>query len=119
VLDIENCDRQIIDCRPLIYAWLRGIEGGEIGLVKRIGMVAHGEPVIESFAHDDPVTAGFTAVQLIETSSITAHFSPHLRTAHIDVFSCRAFDPVVALDFTLGVFGTAESTGHATFLPRG
>ncbi len=119
VLDIQGCDPKMIDNAGVIRAWLRGSADGAPGLVQRIGMVAHGEPHIESFAHDDPVTAGYTAVQLIETSSITAHFSPYLRSAHIDVFSCRAFDPVVALDHTLSCFGEADSHGRATFLPRG
>jgi S-adenosylmethionine/arginine decarboxylase-like enzyme len=120
VLDIEDCDPRKIDDARAIRSWLRGCGVDEVGgLVEHIGMVAHGDPIIESFAHDNPVTAGYTAVQLIETSSITAHFSPHLRTAHIDVFSCRAFDPVAVIDFTVKVFGTADSHGRATFLPRG
>lgn len=120
VLDIENCDALAIDSARAIRSWLRGYGVDEVGgLVERLGMVPHGEPYIETFAHDNPVTAGYTAVQLIETSSITAHFSPHLRTAHIDVFSCRWFKPTVALDWTLEVFGTESSHGRATFLPRG
>jgi S-adenosylmethionine/arginine decarboxylase-like enzyme len=119
VLDIEECDPTQIDDPGAIRAWLRGWADRQPGLVQQIGMTAHGEPHIESFAHDDPVTAGYTAVQLIETSSITAHFSPHLRTAHIDVFSCRWFPPAVAVAHTLDTFGTMASKGHATFLPRG
>lgn len=118
VLDLEGCDPAAIDDPALIRAWLRGGMGGQ-GLVDRIGMVAHGDPWIESFAHDDPVTAGYTAVQLIETSSITGHFSPYLRTAHIDVFSCRWFEPQIVVAFTRGVFGGPDVHGRATFLPRG
>lgn len=119
VLDIEECDPGLIDNPHVIRAWLRGAANGAPGLVQRIDMVPHGEPHIETFAHDDPVTAGYTAVQLIQTSSITAHFSPYLRTAHVDVLSCRWFPPAVALACTLEFFGTPRSRGHATFLPRG
>jgi S-adenosylmethionine/arginine decarboxylase-like enzyme len=36
--------------------------------------------------------AGYTLLQLIETSNISAHFAENLGQAYIDIFSCRAFD---------------------------
>ena len=41
-------------------------------LVERIDMVAYGEPQVVRFGSDDK--AGYTLVQLIETSNICAHF---------------------------------------------
>jgi len=55
-------------------------------------MKAFGEPVCEHFATHDPQAAGYSLVQLIETSSITGHFVDRSGDAYIDVFSCRAFD---------------------------
>ena len=43
-------------------------------LVPAIGMKAYGEPQIVHFAEHNPEAAGYTLIQLIETSSITAHF---------------------------------------------
>ena len=60
-------------------------------LVREIGMVAYGKPVVEHFATHLPEAAGFSIVQLIETSSITGHFSDKNKDAYIDVFSCKPF----------------------------
>lgn len=63
------------------------------GLVKAIDMVAYGEPQIVDFGTGDK--AGFTLVQLIETSNICAHFVNELGQIYLDVFSCKNFDPKV------------------------
>jgi S-adenosylmethionine/arginine decarboxylase-like enzyme len=54
-------------------------------------MCPHGEPAIEWFGNDE--TEGFTMVQLLTTSSITAHFSLKYRSsAYIDIFSCKEYN---------------------------
>jgi S-adenosylmethionine/arginine decarboxylase-like enzyme len=60
-------------------------------LVKEIGMVAHGDPLIEYLLPGDP-KQGYSLVQLITTSNITGHFMELDGTAYIDVFSCKEFD---------------------------
>lgn len=110
VLDLHNCDPSLINNSEALRYWVTD-------LVKGIDMVPHGDPVIDYIRRPDPVTSGFTVVQLIETSSITAHLSPHLRTAHVDVFSCRVFDPAAVVRHTEKRFG--GSGGHLAFLPRG
>jgi S-adenosylmethionine/arginine decarboxylase-like enzyme len=109
-LDLEDCRPHHINRPDHIRRWIAQ-------LVEKIGMNPYGEPTIWHFGYNDPKTWGYTAVQLIETSSITAHFSPHLRTAHIDVFSCRAFDPETVITHSLDAFG--GKVAHATLLPRG
>lgn len=64
-------------------------------LVNRIDMVAIGEPWIEYTAGDQPDKAGFTAVQIIVTSSIVAHFVDATGDIYLDVFSCQEFDSAV------------------------
>lgn len=61
-------------------------------LVNRIDMVPVGEPRIEYTAAEFPDKAGFTAVQIIVTSSIVAHFVDATGDIYLDVFSCREFD---------------------------
>ena len=85
ILDCRGCDLNAIRDRRTIVAWVRR-------LVERIGMRAYGEPVCEHFASHDPEAAGYSLVQLIETSSITGHFVDRNGDAYIDVFSCKAFD---------------------------
>lgn len=67
-------------------------------LVKAIDMKAYGAPWIEHFGHDLPKASGFTLVQLIETSNITAHFCDDTGEAYFDIFSCKTFDEAVAID---------------------
>lgn len=110
VLDVHNCNPLLINNSEVLRDWVTT-------LVKAIDMIPYGEPTIVHFGHDNIITSGFSVVQLIETSSITAHLSPHLRTAHIDVFSCRVFDPVTVARHTERTFG--GNGGHLTFLPRG
>ena len=59
-------------------------------MVSALAMAAYGAAQITRFGQD-PKVAGFTLVQLIETSYITAHFCDRTGEAYIDVFSCRKF----------------------------
>jgi S-adenosylmethionine decarboxylase len=89
ILDCRGGDLNAIRDRGTILAWVRQ-------LVERIGMRAYGEPVCEHFATHDPDAAGYSLVQLIETSSITGHFVDLSGDAYIDIFSCKCFDIDVA-----------------------
>lgn len=64
-------------------------------LVNRIDMIPIGGPWIEYTAADQEDKAGFTAVQIIVTSSITAHFIDATGDIYLDVFSCKEFDTAV------------------------
>jgi S-adenosylmethionine/arginine decarboxylase-like enzyme len=52
-------------------------------------MVPYGDPWVKHFGTGNK--AGYTLVQLIETSNITAHFAEEDNSAYIDVFSCKDF----------------------------
>lgn len=77
-----------------------------------IKMVRYGEPQIPHFGHDNPITSGYTLVQLIETSSVTGHFSENKRSAYLNIFSCAWFDADKTAAFTKDFFGAKriEST---------
>jgi len=84
VLDMGGCNENI--------ARKESLRDFVAELVDAIDMVAYGEPVIEHFATHSQAAAGYSMVQLIETSAITAHFSDHNRDVYLDVFSCKSFD---------------------------
>ncbi len=50
-------------------------------------MGSYEEPVLEHFATHDLSKAGYSLVQLIETSPITGHFVDKNGDAYLDVFS--------------------------------
>ena len=60
-------------------------------LVKKIDMVPYGEPQVVMFGSGNK--KGYTLVQLIETSNITAHFVEETDDIYLDVFSCKPFSP--------------------------
>ncbi len=69
-----------------------------------IKMKRYGEPQIPHFGHDDPISAGYSLVQLIETSSVTGHFSEYNKSCYINVFSCAWFDMEKTVAFTQKFF---------------
>ena len=60
-------------------------------LVNKIDMVAYGQPQLVMFGTGNK--KGYTLVQLIETSNITAHFVEETNDIYMDVFSCKKFHP--------------------------
>ena len=72
-------------------------------LVRAIDMVPYGEPQVQHFGSGDK--AGFTLVQLIETSNITGHFVEETNDAYIDVFSCKPFTPHIVEGVVHTYFG--------------
>lgn len=56
-------------------------------------MKAYGEPQIEHIIVDDNQSInGYSAVQLMYTSSLVCHFLDNNGDAYIDFFSCKEFD---------------------------
>jgi S-adenosylmethionine/arginine decarboxylase-like enzyme len=61
--------------------------------------------VAEEDKQTSPHTQGTSAVQFILTSSIVIHALDQLRAVYINMFSCKAFDPKAAEEFTIAWFG--------------
>ena len=60
---------------------------------------------------------GTSAVQFIKTSNITLHALDRLGEVYINIFSCKDFDTIKALSFTVEFFKAAKEL-HST-LDRG
>ncbi|MGH1478775.1 MAG: S-adenosylmethionine decarboxylase family protein [Geminicoccales bacterium] len=96
IVDAAGCNHRISD-RDSIANFAKD-------LVQAIDMKAYGAPWIEHFGHDLPKASGFTLVQLIETSNISAHFCDDSGEAYFDIFSCKAFDEAVAIEVIQAYF---------------
>ena len=90
ILDCHACDVPSIQSYDNVHKWITD-------LVKAIDMEPIGEPRIEYTAAEFPDKAGFTAIQVIVTSSIVAHFIDSTGDVYIDVFSCKPFDNDIVL----------------------
>ena len=86
ILDAAGCSPKMIGSSPVITNFAKT-------LVKRIDMVPFGQPQVVMFGSGNK--KGYTLVQLIETSNITAHFVEENNSMYLDVFSCKDFDPEV------------------------
>ena len=73
-----------------------------------------GVPIEEQ--QTSPQTKGTSAVCFILTSTIVVHTLDILEAVYVNVFSCKAFDPAVAREFTEKWF-EASSCKH-TFITR-
>lgn len=100
ILDCAELDHDAITSYDTIYNFTKR-------LVNDIDMVAYGEPDIVNFGSGNK--AGYTLVQLIETSNICAHFVPDDgmdgNALYLDVFSCKEFDDKIVMNLVREYFG--------------
>ena len=86
---------------------------------RRDTMNAYGAPLLEHFAEHLPEAAGYSLVQLIETSAITGHFCDRSGDAYVDIFSCK-FAAELAVEVVRAAFRPqhqlhdAYAPGHAS-----
>lgn len=79
-------------------------------LVKKAGMVCHGPCYCERFGEGN--LNGISALQFIETSSVTVHCDEVENRVFIDLFSCKDFDDQDIVQFCLYFFETEEFVKH-------
>ncbi|MGE0482709.1 MAG: S-adenosylmethionine decarboxylase family protein [Gammaproteobacteria bacterium] len=90
ILDLAGCPRERLIDADHLRSWVKD-------LIETIKMKAYGEPQLEHFASHSYDAAGYTLLQLIETSNICAHFAENLGQVYIDIFSCKTFDNDLAI----------------------
>ncbi len=110
VLNLYECDLQKISDGDHIKEFVVKL-CDEVIFMKR-----YGEALVPHFGHESPITSGYSLVQLIETSSITGHFSEYKRSVYLNIFSCKWFDTKKARAFCKRWFGAKKVT--AKFIQR-
>ena len=105
-IDIYDCDPERIRSAEFIRQFV-------VDLCDLIEMKRFGETQVVHFGEDEKV-AGFSMVQLIETSLISAHFANLTNATYLDVFSCKPYDPEVARDFAERYFMGSSSILHVS-----
>jgi S-adenosylmethionine/arginine decarboxylase-like enzyme len=96
-IDIYGCNPDAIRDADLIKRFTSE-------LCDLIEMKRFGETQVVHFGENEKV-AGFSMVQLIETSLISAHFANQSNTVYLDVFSCKLYDPDTVREFARKYFG--------------
>jgi len=100
-IDVYECNPELIRDADYIRQFVKD-------LCELIEMKRFGETQVVHFGEDEKV-AGFSMVQLIETSLISAHFANLTNTVYLDVFSCKMYDPEVVRKFSESYFGGSRS----------
>ncbi len=103
----------IYNCRPSTIRDADAIRRFVVELCDLIEMKRFGETQVVHFGEDEKV-AGYSMVQLIETSLISGHFANLSNAAYIDVFSCKPYLPELVQDFSEKFFGGTHSTLNVT-----
>ena len=93
VMDLYGCDKKVLTSKKKLQEYVDK-------LCKLIKMKKYGKTILPYFGEKKAYTKGYSLVQLIETSSITGHFSDLWDRAYINVFSCRKFNHTAAKRFT-------------------
>ena len=100
-IDLSGCDHQLIQSPQAIRNFVTK-------MIAAIGMKTHGPMHLEKFAEGH--LEGYSAMQFLETSSLTIHFDHIIKDrAFIDIFSCKFFDPKKAEQFSKKYFKAKKS----------
>ena len=104
-VDLRDCDPAAIRSRERITQYV-------VELCDLIGMRRYGECQIVHFGEGR--VAGYSMLQLIETSLISGHFANDTNCAYLDIFSCKSYDPETVEDFSRRFFGASAGVRHTT-----
>ena len=105
-IDIYNCDPHKIRNANEIRRFVAE-------LCELIKMKRFGETQVVHFGDDERV-AGYSMVQLIETSLISAHFANQTNSIYLDVFSCKPYNPEDVKVFAENFFSGTHSVLQVT-----
>ena len=106
-VDLQECDPTAIRSRECIKQYV-------VELCELICMRRFGECQVIHFGEGR--VAGFSMMQLIETSLISGHFANDSNRAYLDIFSCKPYDPRTVEEFSKRFF--AASTSVSTTVMR-
>jgi len=106
-VDLHNCNPETIRDADRIKQFV-------YELCEIIEVTRFGECQVVHFADHDEDVAGFSMVQLIETSLISGHFANKTNHSYIDIFSCKYYDPEVVVKFSKEFFESSDAVQHIT-----
>lgn len=97
----------LYECHPGMIRDPQVIRHFVVALCHLIGMKRYGDCHVVHFGEGR--VAGYSMMQLIETSLISGHFANDTNAAYLDIFSCKDYDPAVVEAFAKTFFCAASS----------
>jgi S-adenosylmethionine/arginine decarboxylase-like enzyme len=95
-VDVYGCDPGAIRSRERIIRFTRE-------LCDLLGVKRFGETQVVRFGGDSRV-CGYSIVQLIEASLVSAHFAEDSNTVYLDIFSSKWYDAEAAAEYAKEFF---------------
>lgn len=102
-------------CQPDLVRSAEAIKQFAVELTDLIGVKRFGECQVVHFG-ENPEVAGYSMVQLIETSLVSGHFVNKTDNIYLDIFSCKYYDPELAANFAEQYFKAKDK--HVQVLLR-
>src|SRR3989344_9415684 len=99
-VDLHYCDPNLVKDPLAISRFVRA-------LAKELKMKRVGPTQVKRFGHGK--LRGYSMIQFIETSTITAHFDEQGNRAFIDIFSCKKYSPKKVALFCKKYFKAKDS----------
>src|SRR3989344_4522013 len=103
-LDLHGCNGTMIRSAEKIKQFI-------VELCDLLQVTRFGEPTIVNFGAREDI-AGYSMVQLIETSLVSGHFANATNTVYLDIFSCSYYDVDAAVAFSKKFFEAHDATVH-------
>lgn len=100
-IDLYSCPHERVSDRQILVDYVAQV-------LTVIKMKAHGPTYVDRFGDPALQLEGYSAMQFIETSSITVHLDEIGNRAFVDIFSCQDFDAKAAAEFTRDYFQAKE-----------
>ena len=96
-LDLYDCDPKTIRSAKKLSEYVKN-------LCKVVEVKPYGKAIIKRFALHIGHAAGYSFVQLIESSLLSGHFSELWNRAYLNMFSCNDFNDKKATEFSVKLF---------------
>jgi S-adenosylmethionine/arginine decarboxylase-like enzyme len=110
-IDLYDCAKEKLRCSEHIQQFVNTLCDAVLGMMR------HGDTLIERFGFHDTKAVGFSFVQLIETSSIVGHVSEDRNAMYLDIFSCRPFNTDRAVKYAVAHFQANRAATETTVRP--
>jgi len=95
IINLYGCDRKVYDSRKKLEDFPKEV-------CKVIDMKPIDKPIVKRFGKGK--LNGYSLMQFIETSSITAHTDESKNRVFLDIFSCKKFNSKKAVKFAKEYF---------------
>jgi len=101
------------DCDPDLLKNSEAIIDFTAKICKIIDAKPWGPCQIHNFGNN-PDVFGYSMVQLVETSLVSGHFANKTNRIFLDIFSCKYYDPIKAVEFSKKFFKAKDTTYKCT-----